>query len=390
MPNMDFERRETIRVTCAPGITPYLAQELKALGYETEAVEKTFVEFSGTLRDAMRLNLHLRTGFHVLYSLGEFRCTGPQDLYDGVAAITWEEIIPPEEYVCVTSSVSHPSISDWTYANLKVKDAIVDRMQAKVGKRPDSGPERDRVVVAVYWHGEECRLFLNTTGNKLADRGYRKRPHKAPMQETLAAAVLMAAGYDGTVPLVNPMCGSGTIAIEAALMATGRAPGLLRSNFGLLHVMGFDDGVWQAVRREAAKARRKESPPPIIATDIDPKAVEAAKSNAKTAGVDSLIEFGVCDFMETTMPAPPGIVLLNPEYGERLGEVAQLEGTYKRIGDFLKQRCRGYTGYVFTGNRELAKKIHLTASRRMEFWNAKIECRLLKYEMYEGSRRKPQ
>jgi 23S rRNA (guanine2445-N2)-methyltransferase len=384
---MDPDRKTTIRVTCAPGVPPYLSQELSALGYAAEAVEKTFVEISGTLRDAMRLNLHLRTAFHVLYLLDKLRCTGPQDLYDGAAAIPWEEIIPPEEYVCVTSSVSHPSITDWTFANLKVKDAIVDRMQAKVGNRPDSGPERDRVVVAVYWHGEECQVFLNTTGNKLADRGYRKRPHKAPMQETLAAAVLMAAGHDGTMPLVNPMCGSGAIAIEAALMATGRAPGLLRSNFGLLHVKGIDDAEWQAARREATKSRRKESPAPIIATDSDPKAIEAARANAKTAGVNPLIEFAVCDFAETPVPPPPGIVLLNPEYGERLGEVAELEGNYKRIGDFFKQRCRGYTGYVFTGNRELAKRIHLTASRRMEFWNAKIECRLLKYELYEGTRR---
>jgi putative N6-adenine-specific DNA methylase len=384
---MELDRPQLIRVSCAPGVSPYLVQELKTLGFESQAIEKTHVEIHGTLRDTMRLNLHLRTAFHVLYLLGEFRCTGPQDLYDAAASIAWEEIIPPEEYVCVTSSVSHPSITDWTFANLKVKDAIVDRMQSKLGKRPDSGPERDRVVVAVYWHGEECRILLNTTGNKLADRGYRKRPHRAPMQETLAAAVLMAAGYDGTMPLVNPMCGSGTIAIEAALIATGRAPGLLRSNFGLLHVKGIDDNAWQAARREAAKSRRKDSPPPIITTDIDPQAIAAARANAKTAGVDGLIDFADCDFAETTVPPPPGIVLLNPEYGERLGEVAQLEGTYKRIGDFFKQRCGGYTGYVFTGNRELAKRIHLTASRRMEFWNAKIECRLLKYEMYEGTRR---
>jgi putative N6-adenine-specific DNA methylase len=189
------------------------------------------------------------------------------------------------------------------------------------------------------------------------------------------------------MPLVNPMCGSGTIAIEAALIATGRAPGLLRSNYGLRHVKGIDDNAWQATRREAAKSRMKDSPPPIIATDIDPQAIEAARANAKTAGVDGLIDFAVCDFAETTVPPPPGIVLLNPEYGERLGEVAQLEGTYKRIGDFFKQRCAGYTGFVFTGNRELAKRIRLTASRRMEFWNAKIDCRLLKYEMYEGTRR---
>jgi putative N6-adenine-specific DNA methylase len=184
------------------------------------------------------------------------------------------------------------------------------------------------------------------------------------------------------------MCGSGTLAIEAALIATGRPPGLLRSNFGFMHHMGFDADAWQALRREAKKVRSNDAPAPIVASDIDEKAVLAARKNAETAGVHRLIDFEVCDFADTPMPDDPGIVLLNPEYGERMGEVAALESTYKRMGDFLKQRCAGWTGFIFTGNLALAKKVGLRASRRLEFHNAKIECRLLRYELYAGTRRK--
>ncbi len=208
------------------------------------------------------------------------------------------------------------------------------------------------------------------------------------MQETLAAGVILAMGYDGSVPLVNPMCGSGTLAIEAALIASKRPPGLLRENFGFMHRKGFDSDTWQSMRRSARKIRTKSTIAPIIATDIDAGAIGAAGKNAETAGVHHMIRFDVCDFAETPIPPERGIVVINPEYGERLGVIAELEKTYRRMGDFFKQRCPGWTGYIFTGNLELAKKVGLRTSRRMEFFNAKIDCRLLKYELYEGTRRK--
>lgn len=377
-----------LRATYAPAVGPYLQGELEALGVRVDSVGNTWIDLIGTLRDAMRLNLHLRTAFAVLYQLCDQPCSSPEELYDLTASVAWEDIISPDEYLTVASRVSHPSITNWTFASLKVKDAIVDRIAERAGRRPDSGPERTGVVVNVFWEGPRCQIYLNTSGNKLSDRGYRRMPHKAPMQETLAAAVLLAASYSGDAPLVNPMCGSGTIAIEAALIAAHRAPGLLRANYGLMHTKWHDEEAWQALRREANKQRRKDVPAPIIATDIDPKAVEAARKNATTAGVDHLIEFGVCDFAQTTLPEQPGVILLNPEYGERLGEIPALEATYERIGDFFKQRCSGWTGYVFTGNLDLAKRVGLKASRRIPFFNAKIECRLLKFELYEGTRRK--
>lgn len=383
---MNLDQPNLIRITCAPSLSPYLQQELTDLGYAIELAQKTYVDIKGNLRDAMRLNLHLRTAFHILYLLKEFRCTSPQDLYNNATAFEWETIIPSNGYLSITSRVDHPSINSWTFANLKLKDAIVDRILQKTGRRPDSGPDRGRIVISLYWHGEQCSLYLDTSGNKLSDREYRRMPHKAPMQETLAAAVILATGYTGEGPLVNPMCGSGTLAIEAALIAQKRPPGLLRANYSVMHIKDFDAKVWEDLRKEALGPRRKSKPSPIIATDRDPAAINAAKRNAQTAGVDHLIEFAVCDFEKTPIPSEPGIVIVNPEYGERMGEASALAQTYEQLGDFFKKSCAGYTAYIFTGNLDLAKVVGLKASRRMEFFNADIDCRLLKYEMYKGSK----
>ncbi len=384
----DFHGPQAIRITCAPGLVDYLRREVEELGYTVDFSRPTGLEITAGMADAMRLNLFLRTAFNVLILLDTFTCADPDELYRRVGTLPWEEMISPDEYLSVVSSVNTPTITDWRFASLRVKDAIVDRVASVIGTRPNSGPQRENFVVHLYWNGDEAQIFLNTSGQKLADRSYRKIPHKAPMQETLAAAVILATGYDGSVPLVNPMCGSGTLAIEAALIASQRPPGLLRSNFGFMHRKGFDSDTWQAMRRSAKKIRSKGTIAPIIATDIDAGAIRAARKNAETAGVHRMIRFDVCDFEETSMPPEKGIVVINPEYGERLGVLAELEKTYGRMGDFFKQRCPGWTGYIFTGNLELAKKIGLRASRRMEFFNAKIDCRLLKYELYEGTRRK--
>lgn len=394
---IDPAKKRLTRITCAPFITPYLRAEVEALGYEIQDEDRTGIHIGATLPDCMQLNLRLRTAQHIHWLLTRFRCPSPDALYTQVAAFPWEALIANDSYVSIASNVEHPKITNSLYPTRVVKDAIVDRITKHTGSRPDSGPDRSKVVIHLYWKGDRAWVYLNTTGQWLADRGYRKLPHHAPMRETLAAAVLMAAGYDGTMPLVDPMCGSGTIAIEAALMATGRAPGLLRSNYSLLHTMLDVREDWREARREAGKLRRggELGPmPPIVASDIDPHAVEAARRNARVAGVEQLIEFGVCDFAEAPLPVgadgEPGLVVMNPEYGERMGDLDRLGETYSRIGDFLKQRCAGWTGFIFTGSRELAGKVGLKSSRKTPFMNAQIECRLLRYEMYAGTRDKEQ
>ncbi|MBN2482794.1 MAG: methyltransferase [Candidatus Omnitrophica bacterium] len=385
---MDFNRKNTVLITASRGLVPYLSREVEQLGYEVASTHATGLEITASLNDTMRLNLRLRTAFNVLYLLKTFECDGPDELYRNIFSIAWEEIAGPDEYVSVVSRIEHSSINNTMFANQKAKDAIVDKIHQEKGARPDSGPERTNIVIHLYWKNDRAWVYLNTSGQKLADRSYRKIPCAAPLQETLAAGILFASGYDGNTPLVVPMCGSGTLAIEAALIALGRAPGLLRSNFGIIHVKGFDKNFWQEIRRETLKSAYKNLSAPIIATDIDRKAIEAAKKNARTAGCDHLIEFKVCDFTDTPLPENPGILIFNPPYGERLGELNWLEKLYKAIGDFLKTKCTGYTGYIFTGNRELSKAVGLRTSRKVPFYNGDIECRLLQYKMYSGSVKK--
>ena len=364
-----------------------MKEELLQQGFPVLSESVAGVATEGTFDDTLSLNLLLRTGHRVLYLLSEFPARDPEALYRGVSQIPWEKHIAEDGYVCVTSNVDDPSIRDSRYANVKCKDAIVDRIKEKCGKRPDSGPEQDRAVVNLYWKNGVCSLYFDTSGEPLSRRGYRKIPMGAPMQETLAAAVIMATGWEGNGHFINPMCGSGTLAIEAALAALNRPPGLLRDNFGFMHLKGFKEAFWNDLRTQARKEAKKSLECRIIATDIRREAVEAARKNAATAGVEHLIEFSSCDYSETTIPEGEGIVILNPEYGERMGKIQELEGVYRGIGDFFKQRCRGLKGYLFTGNLDLAKKVGLRAKRRIPFFNGGIECRLLEYELYEGSRK---
>ncbi len=390
---MNPEDKSTIFVTCSPGLSEFVQKETESLGYKINISHLAGVELEGSQIDAMRLNLHLRTAYNVLFLLKEFPCQWPEDLYREVKDFPWEEMISSQELLSVVGRVDTDAIDNSMFANLKVKDAIVDRIFEKTGSRPDSGKDKTGVVIQFFWRDNFCRVFLNTSGLKISDRGYRRLPHKAPLRESLAAAIIMATGYDGTVPLLCPMCGSGTLAIEAALMATRRVPGLLRTNYGFMHTKYYDDAVWQEMRSQALKQSKKRGgktdfkPAPIIATDIDPKAIEASRKNAMTAGVDQLIQFDVCDFADTLIPSGEGIIVMNPEYGERMGEIEELKAIYERIGDFFKQKCAGYNGYIFTGNLDLAKKIGLRTSRRIILFNANIECRLLKYELYTGSRK---
>jgi 23S rRNA (guanine2445-N2)-methyltransferase len=380
-------KKSRILVTCAKGITPYLKEELMQLRFPVCDETIAGIATEGTMDDTLRLNLHLRTGHRVLILIKEFTAHDADGLYRSVSETAWEEYIAKDGYLCVTSSVDNPSIRDSRYANVKIKDAIVDRIKEQCGQRPDSGPDRDRVVVNLYWKGDSCSLYFDTSGEPLSRRGYRKIPMTAPMQETLAAAVIMATGWNGSRHFVNPMCGSGTLAIEAAFIALNRAPGLLRNNFGFMHLKGLNESLWDDLRAEAKKEAKKTLSCRIIATDIKREAVEAAKKNAVAAGVEHLIEFAVCDYSETTIPEGGGIAILNPGYGERMGEITKLEGLYKGIGDFFKKKCKGYTGYIFTGNLDIAKKVGLRAKRRVPFFNSNIGCRLLEYELYEGSRR---
>jgi putative N6-adenine-specific DNA methylase len=333
----------------------------------------------------MKLNLNLYTAHHVLYRVLETSCRNPDELYKAVYALAWENLLPHDTTLCITSSVKTPSINDTRFANLKCKDAIVDKLAAKTGKRCNSGPERDGIVVHLYWQDDRCMLYIDTSGDSLSRRGYRKIPGDAPMQETLAAGVIRATGWSGTKPFVNPMCGSGTLAIEAALLSMKRKAGTLRNNFCFMHLLPFDPEKLIAMRDDLKNSELASPQAAIVANDISEQSLWAAKENSRVAGVEQFIDFSQCDVSLSPVPENgKGIVLINPEYGIRMGNVLELESVYKKIGDFFKQRCKGYRGFIFTGNLDLMKKVGLKSSKRTPFMSGKLECRLYEYELYDG------
>lgn len=375
-------------ITCNKRLSVFLQLEVEELGFKVERIFSNGLEIKGTLNDCIKLNLNLRCASQVLFSLQSFSCDSPATLYDVSSSIEWEDILASDGYFSVTSTVNHPSINNSLFANVKLKDAIVDRFRNKLNERPNSGPGMQDAVIHLFWREEIAEIFIDTSGETLAKHGYRKIPGKAPMLEALAAATLLATKWDKQSNFVNPMCGSGTIAIEAALIVTNRRPGLFRDNYGFKHILGFDQEFFHMEKKKLKEQIKDVQNVKIIATDISEDAINISKINAGAAGIENLIEFGVCDFADTAIPENiPGVIYFNPEYGERMGEEPELIDTYSRIGDFMKKKCKGYTGYVFTGNLELAKKIGLKAKRRIEFYTSKIDCRLLEYELYPGSKR---
>lgn len=384
----DFKKTGEITITCHKYIAPSLAKEVKMLGYTIQEEFPTGVILQGSLNDCIKLNLNLHCASQVLYKLRSFRADGPDDIYEAASRVDWMNIMDPDGYFSITSNVRHPSINNSMFVNLRVKDAIVDQMRERAGQRPDTGAELSGLVIHLFWKDEDATLFLDTTGNSIGRHSYRKIPGKAPMLEALAAATILRTNWDQKTPFINPMCGSGTLAIEACLIATNRKPGLFRTDYAFMHIKGYDEAVYE---KEDGLLEEQITDLPglkIIASDLDPEAVVNAQKNAVAAGVKDLIRFEVGDFASTTVPpGAKGIVFLNPEYGDRLGHFEALEATYERIGDFFKKGCAGYTGYIFTGNAELARKIGLKAKRKIPFYNAKIECRLLEFELYKGSKK---
>ena len=382
-----FTYRRKIIITCHKWLAPSLEKQVIELGFEPKRVFQTGVELIGTVQDCIKLNLNLRCASQVMYSLKSFQCEDPDQLHDSLLSVEWERFIPPNGYFSVTSNVFHPTISTNLFANLRVKDAIVDRMRDTVRRRPNTGSELLGAVIYLFWKNDEAEIFIDTSGETLAKHGYRKLPGQAPMLEALAAATILSSQWNRTSPFINPMCGSGTVAIEAALIATNRAPGLLRNNYAFMHILGYEADMYNTERAKLDEQIIRVPELKIIASDMSERAIDIARINAAAAGVEDLIDFEVCDFEETTVPEGDGVVMFNPEYGDRLGDEIELNATYARIGDFLKQQCKGKVGYVFTGNLDLAKAIRLKTKRRIEFFNATIDCRLLEYELYDGSRR---
>jgi 23S rRNA G2445 N2-methylase RlmL len=384
-----YTQKNAIVITCNRRLSPYLQQEVMALGYTPTHIFATGLELEGTMQDCIKLNLNLRSASQILLSIKYFYCDHPEDLYDELIKIEWDTILAVDTYFSITSNVYHDSINNSMYANVKVKDAIVDYFKQKNDTRPSTGSAQDKAVFHLHWKNQDAEIFIDTSGETLAKHGYRRLPGKAPMIESLAACTILAGNWNKKTNFINPMCGSGTLAIEAALMASNRVPGLLRNNYGFMHLLGYDATVYAAEMEIINQQIIPVSNTKIIASDLSAQAIDIAKVNANLAEVEDWIDFQVCDFTQTQLPdMQDAVVYINPEYGERLGEEEALLETYQQMGDFLKQHCKGSTAYIFTGNLELAKKIGLKANKRIEFYNGKIDCRLLEYDLYDGTKRK--
>lgn len=385
---IDFETKGKVVITFKDRFASYVEIELKELGFKPVKIERTSIELLASMHDCIFLNLHLRTASHVLFEIKSFYLHHADDIYRRLKAIPWEEYINEDSYFSVISHVTNDSVDNPLFVNVRIKDAIVDRFRDESGIRPNSGSELDGAVFQLFWKDTQASLYINTSGETLAKHGYRKIPGKAPMLEALAAATIYATGWDRESPFVNPMCGSGTLALEAAMIATDRYPGLYRDHYAFMHILGYEESFYSD-QKVLLENQIKEKPDlRIIASDISEQAILFSKENAGYAEMEEIIEFEVCDFEDTTIPeSDNGILFFNPEYGERLGEEEELGLTYKRIGDFLKQKCAGYTGYIFSGNPSLAKRVGLRASRKIEFYNGTIDCRLLKFELYKGTKK---
>ncbi len=371
----------TFFATAARGLEPVVAAELLALGLPEINETTGGVAFRGTLAEGYKANLWLRSAMRVLLRLKEFTARTPEALYDAVRELPWEDFLAAGQTLAVHANVRDSAMTHSHYVALKTKDAVVDRFRDKFGKRPNVDTRAPDLLINVHLAADRCTVSLDMSGDSLHKRGYRTRTGTAPLNEALAAGILQLAGYDGTQAFCDPMCGSGTFAIEAALIAGNIAPGLTRSRFGFMSWRTFDAAAWQKLLDEARAAQRPLAAP-IAASDISGPMIAITRKNAHRAGIARHISLQRSDITAVLPPAEKGIVLCNPPYGERIGEQKTLQALYRRIGDVYKQRFRGHSGFIFTGNIGLLKYVGLKTSRRIVLYNGPIESRLAHYVLY--------
>ena len=368
--------------TCARGLEPVLAGELRELGAAEVQPGRGGVRFAGDKALLYKANLWLRTAVRVLMPILEFPVTTPDELYDAVRSIDWSQYLTPDHTIAVDCNVRDSHITHSKYAALRVKDAICDQFLERCGRRPSVDVVRPMVGLNLHVYRDEAVLSLDSSGDSLHKRGYRPILTKAPLNEALAAELVLRTGWRGDVPFVDPLCGSGTLPIEASWIALKRPPGLTRRHFGFMGWMDFDVELWTALRDEARNAVRKQLPAPILGSDIRGDAIAFAVKNARAAGVGHLLRFDVLDVRDFQPPeGGGGVILCNPPYGERIGQEKDLISLYRTLGDVFRERCAGWTAWMFSGNASLARQLGMKPVEEVPLFNGKLPCRLLKFEM---------
>ncbi|GAB3236772.1 THUMP domain-containing protein [Hymenobacter seoulensis] len=372
------------------GLEEVLAEELRQLGAKIEKVGQRAIEFTGDTQLLYEACLWCRTAMRILKPFAGFYARDEKALYREVGRIDWSKYIRQDQTFAITAVVNKSTFEHSLFVAQLTKDAIVDQFRNRTGERPSVDVKNPDIRLHLHMIENEVILSLDASGESLHRRGYRQQTNVAPLNEALAAGLLLLSGWDGKKPLIDPMCGSGTLLTEAALIAQRIAPGLYhQGKFGFENWADFDASLWESVQMDAKQMRLEEPQAYIAGSDLSREFIELARENVAAADLEDFIRLGVRDVKEAKAPAKeePGIVIMNPPYGERIGEEAEMDALYKTIGDTLKSGFQGYDAFIFTGNLEAAKRIGLKTSRRIPLYNGPIDCRLLKYELYQGTRK---
>ena len=373
--------------TCARGLEAVLADELRELKVHDVIPGRGGVQFAGDLATLYQANLWLRTAIRVLQPIREGTVESPDELYAMVKSLDWTQHLTPEQTLAVDCNVRDSAITHSKYAALRVKDAICDQFVERIGRRPSVDVERPMVGLNLHIYQNNAVLSLDSSGDSLHKRGYRPVLVKAPLNEALAAGLVLLTGWRGEAPLIDPLCGSGTICIEAAWIALRRPPGLTRKHFGFMGWKNYDVGLWTHLRDEARRGVLKAFPPiagtagsPLIeGYDLRRDVANFAQQNARAAGIGNLLHFRAADVKDFQPSAgPPGVILCNPPYGERLGEEKDLVPLYRELGRLI-ERSPGWRVFIFTGNAFLARQIGHKPINALEMFNGKLRCRLLSF-----------
>jgi putative N6-adenine-specific DNA methylase len=375
---------ESFFAPCPRGLETALAAELEALDAQRVSAADGGAAFAGPLDLVYRANLESRLASRILWCVGHGPYRDANDLYGLVHGLQWPRHFDAKRTLRVDVAATRSPLASLEFATLKVKDAVCDRFRAANGVRPSIDKRRPDVRVHAFLTEREATIYLDTSGEALFKRGYRRDADVAPLRENLAAGLAALAQWEAGTPLLDPMCGSGTIAIESAMVAADRAPGLARA-FGFQKLAWFDGPTWQRIRQRARdRVRVAAGTPTIVASDNDAQALAQARRNAANAAVDDWIRFEQADVLVRDAPAPSGVLIANPPYGVRLADDNALAAFYPRLGDALKQRFCGWDAYLLSGDLRLPKLIGLKPTQRTPLWNGAIECRLYRFPIVAG------
>ena len=372
-------------VTCPRGLEAPLSQELEQLKCQDIRAVDGGVACKGGMEQVYRINLHSRTASRVLLRLTKSGYRSEQDIYKAAKNIRWTDWFDLEQTFKVKVEGKRAQVKSLDFVGLKIKDAVCDVFRDACDARPSVGKIRPDIRIHAFIDERDIQIFIDTSGEALFKRGYRQDTGEAPMRENLAAGLLLLAGYDGTQPFQDPFCGSGTIVIEAAWIATRRAPGLMR-RFGFEKLKNFDAALWKKLQHEA-ETQIRPAPAPISGSDNDRYMIRAAVANAQAAEVDTFVRFEVKDAQDTRPNGEGGILISNPPYGVRLAEVQALQALYPQLGAWLKQHYAGWLAGMFTGDRDMPKFMRLSPKRKIPLYNGNLDCRLFLMDMVKGSNR---